>query len=215
MSETEIRKPIQKRSIETKDKIVEAGFDLICNDGYYNTNTSKIAKKAGVSTGIVYQYFKDKKGILMAGLEKYVNDIFYPMLNASNSTEGAFSLERVKLYSTSISTFFSHFFNFLFGVGYNADSSLIGQHSSLLDTLGRYGLFGGVSWISALIVAKKHIKKFLMPSYRRIFSFIMLAYAVELVLNPVYSDSLILYFFFLAPTFLVLFAPKEKDELRK
>ena len=35
-----------------------------------------IAKKAGVSTGIVYQYFKDKKDILMSGLEKYADDIF-------------------------------------------------------------------------------------------------------------------------------------------
>ena len=65
MSETEIREPIQKRSIETKEKIIEAGFELICNDGYYKTNTSKIAKKAGVSTGIVYQYFKDKYDILI------------------------------------------------------------------------------------------------------------------------------------------------------
>lgn len=84
MSEIETREPVQKRSIETKEKIIEAGFELICNDGYYKTNTSKIAKKAGVSTGIIYQYFKDKKDILMSGLEKYANDIFYPMLNMSN-----------------------------------------------------------------------------------------------------------------------------------
>ena len=84
MSESEIREPIQKRSIETKEKIIEAGFELICNDGYYKTNTSKIAKKAGVSTGIVYQYFKDKKDILLSGLDKYADDIFYPMLNMSN-----------------------------------------------------------------------------------------------------------------------------------
>ena len=84
MSEVEIREPIQKRSIETKEKIIEAGFELICNDGYYKTNTSKIAKKAGVSTGIVYQYFKDKKDILLSGLDKYADDIFYPMLNMSN-----------------------------------------------------------------------------------------------------------------------------------
>ena len=84
MSEAEIREPIQKRSIETKEKIIEAGFELICNDGYYNTNTSKIAKQAGVSTGIIYQYFKDKKDILMAGLEKYADNIFYPMLNMKN-----------------------------------------------------------------------------------------------------------------------------------
>ena len=50
MAENEIREPIQKRSIETKDKIIEAGFELICNDGFYNTNTSKIAKKAGEET---------------------------------------------------------------------------------------------------------------------------------------------------------------------
>ena len=84
MSETEIREPIQKRSIETKEKIIEAGFELICNDGYYKTNTSKIAKKAGVSTGIIYQYFKDKHDIFIAGLEKYADSIFYPMLNMPN-----------------------------------------------------------------------------------------------------------------------------------
>ena len=81
MSENEIREPVQKRSIETKDKIIEAGFDLICHDGFYNTNTSKIAKKAGVSTGIVYQYFKDKRDIFLAGLDKYADDIFYPMID--------------------------------------------------------------------------------------------------------------------------------------
>jgi AcrR family transcriptional regulator len=84
MSEVEIREPKQTRSIETKEKIIEAGFELICNDGYYKTNTSKIAKKAGVSTGIVYQYFKDKKDILLSGLDRYADDIFYPMLNMSN-----------------------------------------------------------------------------------------------------------------------------------
>ena len=34
MSLSEIREPIQKRSIETKDKIIKAGFELICNEGY-------------------------------------------------------------------------------------------------------------------------------------------------------------------------------------
>lgn len=81
MGITEIREPIQKRSIEKKEKIIKAGFDLICENGYYNIDTSKIAKSAGVSTGIVYQYFKDKHDIFIAGLEKYADNIFYPMLN--------------------------------------------------------------------------------------------------------------------------------------
>lgn len=78
--EADIRNPKQKRAIEKKEKIIDAGFELICKNGYHNTNTAEIAKKAGVSTGIVYQYFKDKYSIFMAGLEKYGSDIFFPML---------------------------------------------------------------------------------------------------------------------------------------
>ena len=85
MSEYEIREPIQKRSIEKKEKIIESGFELICEKGYYNTNTAEIAKAAGVSTGIVYQYFKDKHDILVEGIKKYASDIFYPMLNVTTN----------------------------------------------------------------------------------------------------------------------------------
>ena len=74
-----IREPKQKRAIEKKEKIIEAGFNLICKNGYYNTNTAEIAKAAGVSTGIVYQYFKDKYDILLEGLERYGDNIFFPM----------------------------------------------------------------------------------------------------------------------------------------
>ena len=74
-----IREPRQQRAIEKKEKIIEAGFNLICKNGYYNTNTAEIAKEAGVSTGIVYQYFKDKYDILIEGLDKYGDDIFFPM----------------------------------------------------------------------------------------------------------------------------------------
>ena len=85
MSSNEIREPVQKRSIEQKEKIIKSGFELICEKGYYNTNTAEIAKAAGVSTGIVYQYFKDKHDILVEGIKKYASDIFYPMLNVTTN----------------------------------------------------------------------------------------------------------------------------------
>ena len=65
MSETRI--PSQKRSIEKRNRIIEKGFELMCNKGFYNTNTIDIAKYAGVSTGIIYQYFNDKHDIFIAG----------------------------------------------------------------------------------------------------------------------------------------------------
>lgn len=84
MAENTIREPIQKRSIEKKEKIIKYGFDLICEKGYYNTNTAEIAKAAGVSTGIVYSYFNDKHDILLEGLKRYANSIFYPSIDSIN-----------------------------------------------------------------------------------------------------------------------------------
>ena len=94
MSENEIRKPMQKRSIEKKEKIIKSGFDLICEKGYYNTNTAEIAKSAGVSTGIVYSYFKDKHDILIEGIKLYASDIFYPMINIEGNKITSNNIEK-------------------------------------------------------------------------------------------------------------------------
>ena len=76
-----IRMPKQKRSIEKRNRIIEKGFELICKNGYYNTNTNDIAKYANVSTGIVYQYFNDKKEIFLEGINLYYNSIMFPILD--------------------------------------------------------------------------------------------------------------------------------------
>jgi AcrR family transcriptional regulator len=81
MADNIVREPIQKRSIEKKEKIIKYGFDLICEKGYHCTNTAEIAKAAGVSTGIVYSYFSDKHDILLEGLKRYSNNIFYPSID--------------------------------------------------------------------------------------------------------------------------------------
>ena len=77
---TTVRMPTQKRSIEKRDNIIEKGFKLMCEKGYYNTTTTDIAEYANVSVGIIYQYFNDKKDIFIEGVKKYSNDIMYPIL---------------------------------------------------------------------------------------------------------------------------------------
>ena len=76
----EVRQPRQERSIEKKNKIIEAGYQLFSEVGYYGTNTAEIAKRAGVSTGIVYGYFSDKRDILICVLEIYIEKVFAPIL---------------------------------------------------------------------------------------------------------------------------------------
>jgi AcrR family transcriptional regulator len=76
-----IREPQQKRSIDKKSRIMNAGFKLFCEKGYHNTNTSEIANKAGVSTGTVYSYFKDKKDIYVASFENFLNNYLQPLVD--------------------------------------------------------------------------------------------------------------------------------------
>lgn len=78
---SEIREPIKKTSIAKKEKIIEKGFELMCNKGYYNVTCVDIARYAGVSTGIIYQYFKDKRDIFISGTKDYANKIMFPMLD--------------------------------------------------------------------------------------------------------------------------------------
>lgn len=89
----DVREPKQERSIEKKNKIVQAGFELFSQVGYYNTNTAEIAKRAGVSTGIVYGYFKDKRDILLDVLEIYVKEAFAPVLDMINGLTAPVNFE--------------------------------------------------------------------------------------------------------------------------
>lgn len=77
---TEIREPMQKRSIETKERIVRAGFALFSEKGFHKTNTAEIARRAGVSTGIVYHYFADKKAVFLGACALYAEQMTVPML---------------------------------------------------------------------------------------------------------------------------------------
>lgn len=84
------RMPTQKRSIEKRDRIIKLGFELMCNNGYFNTNTNDIAKYADVSTGIIYQYFNDKKEIFIEGFKEYSNSIMFPILDIIKNNKISF-----------------------------------------------------------------------------------------------------------------------------
>lgn len=80
-----IRQPIKKNSIEKKNKIIQKGFELMCEKGYHNVNSIDIAKYAGVSTGIIYQYFKNKHDIFVEGVKNYSEQIMFPISNVFNT----------------------------------------------------------------------------------------------------------------------------------
>lgn len=95
MGNQQIRTPQQQRSIEKRDRIIEAGYQLFCEKGYHSTNTVEIAKLAGVSTGIVYSYFKDKKDIFMYVIEAYENSVAAPAYDLLKNVKEPIDLAKV------------------------------------------------------------------------------------------------------------------------
>ena len=57
---------IQKRAIETREKIIVSALEMYAKKGYNKTIVDEIAKNAD---GIAYRYFKNKKALLLSALE--------------------------------------------------------------------------------------------------------------------------------------------------
>jgi len=65
------RIPRQERARETVAAILGAAAQLIAEGGYAATSTNRIAARAGVSIGSLYQYFPNKEAILAGLIEQH------------------------------------------------------------------------------------------------------------------------------------------------
>lgn len=66
--------PVQDRSKQTVEYILQASISILESDGMKGFNTNAIAKKAGVSIGSLYQYFPSKDAIMNELIQRYFKD---------------------------------------------------------------------------------------------------------------------------------------------
>lgn len=64
--------PRQARAAFTLDAIFEATIQLLVADGMHRLTTTKVAERAGVSVGTMYQYFPHKEALVYALNERYL-----------------------------------------------------------------------------------------------------------------------------------------------
>ena len=55
----------QARSINTKEKIIDAATRYFCENGFYTASIRKLAQAANISIGSFYFYFKDKDELFL------------------------------------------------------------------------------------------------------------------------------------------------------
>ncbi|WHY16284.1 TetR/AcrR family transcriptional regulator [Peribacillus frigoritolerans] len=59
----------------SKEKIRAAAMELFIKQGYYATSISDIAKQAGISKGLLYNYYKGKEELLSEMVEARIKEV--------------------------------------------------------------------------------------------------------------------------------------------
>jgi AcrR family transcriptional regulator len=96
------RTPSQFREIreEKKSLLMDVALRLFASDGYHNTTISKIARQAGISKGLIYNYFDSKEELLSEIISKSFDEIarYFDPDHDGHLSEAEFELFIRKLF---------------------------------------------------------------------------------------------------------------------
>lgn len=81
--------PHQARAHATVDAIFEATIQVLLTDGLARLTTTRVAERAGVSVGTMYQYFPQKHALLFALLRQHMDGISDEIAAACARCHGA------------------------------------------------------------------------------------------------------------------------------
>lgn len=74
--------PLQARSRHTVEAVIVAAAQILVEQGYEGATTARIAERAGVSIGSLYQYFPNKEALIAALIERHADGIVIIMTDA-------------------------------------------------------------------------------------------------------------------------------------
>jgi len=80
--------PVQSRSGATVEAIHEAAIQVLLSDGLARLTTTRVAERAGVSVGTLYQYFPNKEALLFAILLRHFEAVAEALERIDTSSTG-------------------------------------------------------------------------------------------------------------------------------
>ncbi|HEY8026344.1 MAG TPA: TetR/AcrR family transcriptional regulator [Burkholderiaceae bacterium] len=80
--------PRQARSEATVDAIFEATIQVLLVEGASGLTTTRVAERAGVSVGTMYQYFPHKQALLYAVLSRHMDQVLFILEGACRAGTG-------------------------------------------------------------------------------------------------------------------------------
>jgi AcrR family transcriptional regulator len=80
--------PVQARSTATVEAIAEATIQVLLSQGADRLTTTRVAERAGVSVGTLYQYYPNKQSLLFAVLENHLTKVWSALEEACEEARG-------------------------------------------------------------------------------------------------------------------------------
>jgi AcrR family transcriptional regulator len=93
--------PRQARSEATVEAVFEATIQVLVAEGPRRLTTTRVAERAGVSVGTMYQYFPHRNALLYAVIERYLDEVAAKVERACASHENCPVEEAVDALVTS------------------------------------------------------------------------------------------------------------------
>jgi AcrR family transcriptional regulator len=88
------KSPVQARSAASVEAILKATIQVLLKCGKEKLTTTRVAARAGVSVGTLYQYFPNKHALLQAALKSHLNEVGSVIESVCREQAGA-SLEQM------------------------------------------------------------------------------------------------------------------------
>jgi AcrR family transcriptional regulator len=82
------KSPVQARSVLTVEAIFEATIQVLLSHGAERLTTTRVAERAGVSVGTLYQYYPNKQSLLFAVLEDHLGRVAAAVEGACRRARG-------------------------------------------------------------------------------------------------------------------------------
>ena len=111
------KSPIQARSLASVDAILKATIQVLLHVGKERLTTTRVALRAGVSVGTLYQYFPNKRALLQAALKRHLTEVAESVERVCREQEGrtlrqmatalitAFLQAKMKVAKTSVALY--------------------------------------------------------------------------------------------------------------
>ena len=81
--------PVQARSTASVNAILDATIQVLLKVGKERLTTTRVALRAGVSVGTLYQYFPNKSALLQAVLKRHLDEVTDAVERACKEQQGA------------------------------------------------------------------------------------------------------------------------------